>query len=111
MVYWSSCEGEKNKFIKAPLQSPTPSPTPSPTSSPTPSPTPSPTLPTPSPTPSPTAVGYPCTKVGDCVQSPDYPNNYGNKQSCELPLSGFVISVSFETERNFGKLFVEGTVY
>merc|ERR1719216_432994 len=51
-----------------------------------------------------------CTVAGDCVQSPYYPNNYGNREACEIAVNqeawqgkGFG-DVSFNTESRYDKL-------
>ena len=31
-----------------------------------------------------TVLSGACTSTGDCVQSPNYPSDYGNSQSCEI---------------------------
>ena len=57
-----------------------------------------------------TDVQGPCTVVGSCCLSPNYPHDYGNLQACtisgvpSMPLS----VVSFRTESNSDILFVNG---
>merc|ERR1712113_504398 len=54
------------------------------------------------------------TPGGSCVQSPNYPNNYGNKQTCKISIAwgnwtGKAINVtSFATEYAWDKLRVNG---
>jgi len=77
-----------------------------------------PPTPTPQPTPAPppgtwVITGSGCEADGDCVQSSNYPSNYGNNQVCQIQLYGDIsIAVdSFATERNYDKLVVGGTSY
>jgi len=78
-----------------------------------------PPTPTPQPTPAPppgtwVVTGSGCEAVGDCVQSLNYPSNYGNREQCNIQLFGDVavkVDGSFETERNYDILTVGGTRY
>jgi len=73
--------------------------------------------PTPVPTPSPTShivvVDGICELVGDCVQSPNYPSNYGSYQACTISFRGDgTLSVDdFATENGFDYLIFNGTKY
>ena len=76
-------------------------------------PTPAPTVaPTPSPTSAISVVG-PCDVFGDCVQSPNYPSNYGSSQSCTIGFrsDGTIYVDEFVTEYHFDKLILDGTTY
>jgi len=51
--------------------------------------------------------------TGDCVQSPNYPQNYGNGQTCAIgvdPSKALTVE-AFDTERGFDKLTVGHRVY
>ena len=54
----------------------------------------------------------PCTSTGGCVQSPNYPNNYGNDEFCEIlaPDQPFY-SVHFATESGYDYLTVGGQAF
>merc|ERR1719422_1556047 len=76
--------------------------------------TPRPTLPPP-PTPAPgtwRVVGSGCEIDGACVQSNNYPQNYGNSESCVIEVGGIPIAVQdFETESGYDELTVDGVAY
>jgi len=76
--------------------------------------TPRPTLPPP-PTPAPgtwTVTGSGCQIDGACVQSNNYPQNYGNDESCIIDVGNLPIAVEyFETERSYDELTVNGVAY
>jgi len=70
--------------------------------------------PPPPPAPAvPVSVQGPCVLDDDgCVTSPNFPANYGNNERCTIGPNFGVISVSeFNTERNWDKLFVDGTAF
>eukprot|EP00966_Prymnesium_polylepis_P021972 505010-Prymnesium_polylepis.1 len=45
-------------------------------------------------------VSGPCTLSGDCVQSPNYPSTYGNRQQCSVhhipPFPAVVLAFNVE---------------
>jgi len=51
--------------------------------------------------------------TGDCVQSPNYPQSYGNGQTCDISVdpSKALTVEAFNTERGFDKLTVGHEVY
>merc|ERR1719382_1241927 len=104
----------------------TPSPTAVPTASPTALPTPAPTtVPTAAPTmaipPTPApqhmwgAIIGQCTLDGSCVQSANYPQNYGARQKCTVDIdeanSAPIVVESFDVESYFDYLVVDGVRY
>merc|ERR1719499_73115 len=77
-----------------------------------------PDVPTPQPTPVPppgswVIMGSGCEEDGACVQSLNHPENYGNRESCQVGLYGNVsIEVeAFLTESNFDELTIGGNRY
>lgn len=66
----------------------------------------------PSPTESSTVVG-PCVADGLCIQSPNYPSNYGAYESCTVYFSnpGTLSADSFSTEKGFDVLNLDGTSF
>jgi len=59
-----------------------------------------------------------CTLDGtDCVKSPNYPSNYGNRQSCSIGISNDawtgkgINTEAFNTESRYDKLTVNGNQY
>jgi hypothetical protein len=80
-------------------------------------PIPPPPVPPAPPTPAPgtwAIHGDGCEAAGECVQSMNYPSEYGNRQSCSIELFGEVavrVSDGFSTELNFDKLFVGGAEF
>jgi len=55
-----------------------------------------------------------CAVDGNCVTSPNFPSNYSVNQGCSISVqeNGKAISVgSFQTERNYDKLFVNGEAF
>jgi len=73
--------------------------------------TPTTVVPTPAPPPgSWVLTGSGCTMNGQCIQSNNYPQNYGNDEECSIQLSGNVpITVeAFNTESRYDILTVEG---
>ncbi|CAK0831427.1 unnamed protein product, partial [Prorocentrum cordatum] len=83
-----------------------------------PTPAPPPT-PVPPPTAAPqhmwAAIMGPCTLDGTCVESPNYPQNYGTSQACTLEIdssvAGPIVVESFYTEPVFDYLRVNGVAY
>jgi len=77
---------------------------------PTPAPTPAPT---PSPTPSIVVEEGPCSVVGTCVLSPNYPLNYGSSQTCRVQFNSHeTLHVDdFATENNFDSMVLDGKTY
>jgi len=76
-------------------------------------PTPTP-QPTPAPPPFPGVIsGSGCEMNGNCIQSLNYPSNYGNNQQCSIELSGAIpVSViAFDTETSYDILSVGGSPY
>jgi len=73
-----------------------------------------PTLP-PAPTPAPgtwVVKGSGCEMNGACVQSNNYPQNYGNDEACVIEIGGLPIAVEdFETESGYDKLTADGVAY
>ena len=71
-------------------------------------------LPTPAPTPSPTShilvIQGICEIIGECVQSPNYPSNYGSNQACTIGFRGDgTLSVDdFATENAFDYVEFDG---
>ena len=62
-----------------------------------------------------TVVG-PCTVGGACARSPNYPSNYGNRQSCTITPTSLVVgqllsATAFNTESRYDKLIVNGATY
>jgi len=53
-----------------------------------------------------------CVISGDCLESPNYPEEYGNEQACTIlvsPSNTMAIEVSaFQTEENFDHVSVDG---
>lgn len=81
---------------------------------------PGPPASSPSPTPSPPPTGGPwtiegtgCTVAGACVQSQNYPSNYGNRASCAITVAAgtSVNKVYFNTETSYDYLVVDGTMH
>jgi len=71
---------------------------------------------TPQPTPSPTeslTVEGPCLADGLCVQSPNYPSNYGAYESCTVYFNnpGTLSADSFSTEKGFDVVSLDGTSF
>merc|ERR1719188_2861190 len=72
----------------------------------------------PAPTPAPPPgtwqlTGSGCVMEGDCVQSKNYPQNYGNSEACSLEIYGD-ISISFDafsTESGYDILTMGGSSY
>ena len=53
-----------------------------------------------------------CEEHGDCVTTPNYPNNYMNKDRCVMTTSASHISaISSATQRGHDKLHVNGHTY
>jgi len=76
-------------------------------------PTPTP-VPTPAPPPGTWVVsGSGCTIDGDCIQSNNHPQDYGNSAQCSIQLYGNIqVSVdAFNTESRYDLLTVGGTRY
>lgn len=48
-----------------------------------------------------------------CVQSPNYPNNYGNSESCSIDVhgTGVLNTEAFETESGFDRLVIDGHTF
>jgi len=73
--------------------------------------------PTPAPTPPPgtwVLKGRGCEMDGACIQSNNYPQNYGNDEVCEVELGGeipLVVDGDFMTEKSFDHLTVSGVRY
>jgi hypothetical protein len=73
--------------------------------------------PTPSPTPSPTPVieveEGPCSVSGSCVLSPNYPLNYGSRETCKVQFNSHeTLHVDhFTTENTFDTLVLDGHTY
>lgn len=59
---------------------------------------------------SPWSVQGPCEAIGACVQSPNYPENYGDRQSCNLslPKPSVVTILDFLTEPDMDFLTLHG---
>lgn len=77
--------------------------------------TPGPTW-APAPTPAPgtwTVRGNGCQMDGACIQSNNYPSNYGNNEACIVELGGIPLAVDgdFATERSYDELIVGGVTY
>jgi len=77
--------------------------------------TPGPTW-APAPTPAPgtwSIRGSGCEMDGACVQSKNYPLNYGSNEACSIELGGIPLAVDgdFATERNYDKLVIDGVEY
>lgn len=93
----------------------TPAPTPVPTPVPTPSPSPAPTSENyvPSPTPAIVVEDGLCFVSGTCVHSPNYPLNYGSRETCTIDFnSEAILHVDdFATENNYDTLVLDGTTY
>jgi len=57
----------------------------------------------------------PCTQVGPCISSPNFPENYGNHESCEIDVPPGVTEaisvVAFDTEDGYDYLWVNGHGY
>jgi len=77
-----------------------------------------PPTPTPVPTPAPppgtwVVTGSGCTIDGDCIQSNNHPQDYGNSAQCSIQLYGNIqVSVdAFNTESRYDLLTVGGTRY
>jgi len=74
-------------------------------------------VPTPAPTPSPTGhilvIQGICEIIGGCVQSPNYPSNYGSNQACTIGFrSNGTLSVDdFATENAFDYVEFDGNQY
>lgn len=62
---------------------------------------------------SPWSVQGPCEAVGACVQSPNYPENYGDRQSCNLslPKPSVVTILDFLTEPDMDFLTLHGVPF
>merc|ERR1719384_781998 len=77
--------------------------------------TPGPTwAPAPTPAPGTWAIrGSGCEMDGACIQSKNYPLNYGNNEACNIELGGIPLAVDgdFKTERNYDKLIIDGVEY
>jgi len=77
-------------------------------------PPPTTAAPTPVPTPAPppgtwTITGSGCEMDGNCIQSMNYPQNYGNSESCSVEIFGQILIAadgSFNTESGYDKLVV-----
>jgi len=70
----------------------------------------------PPPTPAPgawTLKGSGCEMSGNCVQSLNYPSNYGNNDSCQIELGGDIniAFTAFNTESRYDFLTVGGVGY
>merc|ERR1719183_731504 len=82
------------------------------------SPSPSP-APAPAPEANPWSVHGDCTVVGACVQSSNYPRNYGLNERCVITpdsnywakSSSHVYVERFDTEKGFDKITVNGKMY
>merc|ERR1740138_1550453 len=77
---------------------------------------PTPSTPSPPATPSPDhmwadVVGQ-CNVVGDCVQSENYPQNYGNNQKCTITIDSVnaapIVVEAFNVESFYDYLTVDG---
>ncbi|CAK0880040.1 unnamed protein product [Prorocentrum cordatum] len=103
----------------APTESPTASPTAAPTVVPTTAPTAAPTAPSPTPTPAPqhmwAAVVGQCTLDGNCVQSANYPQNYGANEKCTVEIdetnAAPIVVESFDVESYFDYIIVNGVTF
>ena len=88
---------------------------------PPPPPPPSPPWPpappaAPPPPPSSFTVVGPCTVDGACARSPNYPSDYGNRQSCTITPTSLAVgqrlsATTFNTESGYDKLIVNGATY
>jgi len=72
--------------------------------------------PPPSPPPSYFTVDGPCTVDGACARSPNYPSNYGDRQSCTITPTSLAVgqllsATAFDTESCCDKLIVNGVTY
>jgi len=75
--------------------------------------------PTPAPTPPPlpgtwVLTGTGCEMDGNCIQSKNYPSNYGNSEACSVELYGEIplaVDGDFMTEGRYDKLRVSGAEY
>jgi len=73
-----------------------------------------PPAPTPAPAPGWTiSSGSGCVMDGNCIQTANYPSEYGNDQGCDIQVTGVlpVVVEAFETEACCDSLEVGGTVY
>ena len=53
-----------------------------------------------------------CKVIGDCVTSPKFPSNYGNREACTITAPSTPLRVErFITEVYFDRLRVNGKVY
>eukprot|EP00959_Pyramimonas_sp_CCMP1952_P323643 6773208-Pyramimonas_sp.AAC.1 len=61
------------------------------------------------------AITGPCTLDGTCVESPNYPQNYGTDEGCTLEIdlgaAAPIVVESFNTESYFDTLTVNGVSY
>ena len=57
----------------------------------------------------------PCTVSGNCVQSPNYPSNYGNSQQCTITVTSafpkMLNVIAFYTEDGYDKVTIANKVY
>ncbi|KAK3236856.1 hypothetical protein CYMTET_53029 [Cymbomonas tetramitiformis] len=95
---------------------PPPSPSPPPPRPPPPQPPPpSPPLPPPPPPPLFRMTSGRCTTAaaGRCIQSPDYPTNYGNNENCNIAMlsAGTLQVTAFNTESGFDFFYVGSARY
>jgi len=62
---------------------------------------------------SPSVESGSCTTSGNCFMSPNYPSNYGNRQSCTIVMNSDAVLtvVAFNTESGYDKLMISGSVY
>jgi hypothetical protein len=63
-----------------------------------------------------TVVSGSCTTSGLCFQSVNYPNNYGNSETCSIQVQSVgtgeeLSSVAFNTESGYDKLTIGGIIY
>jgi len=75
------------------------------------------TAPPPAPTPAPppcmwTFSGTGCACVGNCIQSNNHPDNYGNNEACTINANNVAFTVdAFSTESGYDFLTVGGSSY
>ena len=77
---------------------------------------PPPPSPAPPPPPAYFTVDGPCTVDGACARSPNYPSNYGDRQSCTITPTSLAVgqllsATAFDTESCCDKLIVNGATY
>lgn len=73
-----------------------------------------PPAPTPAPPPGTWAIdGSGCGMVGNCIQSNNYPSNYGNNEQCTISLYGAIPLAfdAFSTESRYDSLTLGGADY